>query len=220
MSAGVSLTSSPSQLARFSRSAFKPVVFIAALVPLCLIVGQLALGRTVDPVAFALNRLGFWTLTLLLATLSATPLRILLRSPWPMQVRRMLGLFTFFYASLHLLTYSVVDQGLDLAAIAADVSKRKFITVGFASFVMLVPLALTSTKAAVRRLGGRRWRRLHKLAYLAAAGGVVHFFWRVKADSREPWIFACVLGGLFAVRLLDALKRRFARARSSKPLAP
>lgn len=164
-----------------------------------------------DPIAGVLNRLGWWTLFLLLASLACTPARILLRRSWPVRLRRTFGLFAFGYALTHFLFYVCVDQFFDFRALWADVVKRKFMTVGFAALCLLVPLAWTSTKASIRRLGGRRWNRLHKLVYPAAVLGVIHFIWRVKADRREPYIFGAVLLGLFGIRLAD----RFIRGRAS-----
>lgn len=189
----------------------KPVVFLAACAPLALIVADLVRGAMVDPVAQSLNRLGFWTLTLLCVALACTPAKIVLGWTWPNRVRRMLGLFAFTYASLHFATYLVIDQGLDFAAVWEDVAKRKFITIGFASFLILVPLAVTSTDRMVKRLGFKRWKALHRLGYLAAAGGVVHFLWRVKADPTQPLIFGAVLSALLLVRLGAWLARRRAQ---------
>ena len=129
-----------------------------------------------------------------------------------MRVRKLLGLLAFTYALLHFLTYAVVDQGLKLGAMLEDIIKRPFITVGFLALVLLVPLAVTSTNAMVRRLGFPAWQRLHRLAYVAASLGVVHFFWRVKRDATEPLVYGAVLALLFALRLGEALRKRRARA--------
>jgi methionine sulfoxide reductase heme-binding subunit len=154
-----------------------------------------------NPVAEALNRLGFWALTLLLASLAPTPIKILTGWTWPIALRKMLGLLAFGYACLHFAVYVGVDQFFDFGEIVADIVKRKFITVGFAALVLLVPLAATSTSGMVKRLGARRWNKLHRLVYLAAALGVVHFVWRVKADLFQPLVMAAVLTALMAVRL-------------------
>ena len=187
----------------------KPGVFLGALVPLA-VLGLQALQGTLgaDPVALALNRLGLLALIFLIASLAATPAKLLLGWTWPVRLRRMLGLFAFFYATVHLVTYVVVDQRFDWPVLWADVTKRKFMVVGFAAFLLLLPLALTSTDASVRRLGFRRWKALHRLAYLAAVLAVVHFLWRVKLDVRQPLLYALVLGALFLVRVLDALRTR------------
>jgi sulfoxide reductase heme-binding subunit YedZ len=166
-----------------------------------------------DPVAAALNQLGYLALTLLVATLLCTPLKIAAGWTWGIKLRRMLGLFAFFYASLHFLTYLVVDQGLDLRAVIADITKRRFILVGFLAFVILIALAITSPKRMVRRMGFARWKRLHRLVYVAASLGVVHFILRVKKDLREPLIFAAILGFAFALRAFDALRRRAKNSR-------
>src|SRR6185503_9690321 len=139
-----------------------------------------------------------------------TPLKTLLGWTFPTRARRMLGLFAFFYAALHFTTYLALDQGFDLSDIGADIVKRKFITVGFVAFTLLVPLAVTSNDRAVKRLGFRRWKRLHRLVYLAAVLGVIHFVWRVKADLLQPALFGGVLAFLFAVRLVSRARRRAA----------
>ena len=155
-----------------------------------------------------LNRLGFWTLVLLLLSLVPTPLRIATGWGEPVRYRRRVGLFAFFYACLHFTTYVAVDQFFDFHTILEDVAKRKFITVGFAAFALLVPLALTSNDRAVRRLGFVRWKRRHRLVYLCAVLGVIHFVWRVKADLLQPSLFALALAVLLGVRLAAALRGR------------
>lgn len=154
-----------------------------------------------NPIEAVTRSTGWWTLALLAATLTVTPLRRLLGAPWLLRLRRMLGLFAFGYASLHFTTYLWLDQFFDLAEIARDVVKRPFITVGFAAFVLLLPLAATSTNAMVRRLGARRWQRLHRAVYLISVLGVLHFWWLVKKDVTEPRLFALVMGALLAARL-------------------
>ena len=157
-----------------------------------------------NPIAEILNRLGFWALTFLLLSLAPTGVKILLGWTEPLRYRRTIGLFAFFYAFLHFATYLGVDQFFDLHAIGADIVKRKFITVGFLAFLLLVPLAVTSTDRWVRRLGFVRWKQLHRLSYLAALCGVVHFIWRVKADLRQPLTFAAILALLLLVRVVGA----------------
>jgi sulfoxide reductase heme-binding subunit YedZ len=189
----------------------KPGIFIGALVPLASIALRASQGAlSANPIAQVENELGLAALILLVASLACTPARRLLGWSWPVRVRRELGLFAFFYASLHFLTYLVLDQGFDWGAIVADVLERPFITVGFVAFLLLTPLALTSTPAMVRRLGYRRWLRLHQLVYLAAALAVLHFIWRVKIDLSQPLIYAAVLGALLAVRVVVWLGRRSA----------
>jgi sulfoxide reductase heme-binding subunit YedZ len=175
----------------------------AALLP-AVRIGRLAVLDRLgpNPIAEALNRLGFWTLVLLLVTLSPTPIQRLTGWKWPLRLRRMLGLETFLYACLHFALYAVVDQGLDLGEIGRDIIKRKFITVGLLALLLLVPLAVTSTDGWVRRLGFKRWKRLHRLIYVAAALGVIHFAWRVKSDLSEPAVFGGALAVLLALRFL------------------
>jgi len=177
------------------------LIFAASLVPLLLVVADALRGRLgANPIEAILNRFGYWTLVFVLLALVPTPLQRLSGWTWMAPHRRMIGLFAFFYACLHVGTYVGVDQFFDWRAIVADVVKRKFITVGMLAFALLVPLALTSTDGSVRRLGYARWKRLHRLVYAAAVCGVVHFIWRVKADLREPLLFAAALAVLLAVR--------------------
>jgi sulfoxide reductase heme-binding subunit YedZ len=172
-------------------------------------------GLTANPIEAVLNRLGFWTLTLLCASLAATPLHDLAGLAWPVRLRRLLGLFTYAYAALHFTWYLLVDQGLAVEAVGKDVVKRPFITVGFAALLVLTPLAVTSTDGWVRRLGFRAWKRLHRLVYAAALLGVVHFLWRVKADTRKPILFAVVVGVLLLLRLVPRLAPGLARRRAA-----
>jgi sulfoxide reductase heme-binding subunit YedZ len=191
----------------------KPGVFAGALVPLAVLVWRGVTGRLgADPVAEALNQLGLVALIFLVASLSCTPLKTIFGWTWPIRIRRELGLFAFFYALLHVSTYSGIDQSLNLRAIFADVVKRKFIFVGFAAFVLLVPLAWTSTQASVRRLGFARWKRLHRLAYVAGCLAAIHFIWRVKADLLEPLIYAGILAALLLMRAVSYARSRAAAA--------
>ena len=176
-------------------------VFGICLVPLArLIVLGGSGGLGANPIEFITRSTGTWTLVGLLVTLSVTPLRRLTGRAELLRYRRMLGLFTFFYASLHFVTYIWLDQFFDPAAIAKDIIKRPFITVGFTAFVLLIPLAATSTHAMMRRLG-RRWQHLHRLIYPIALLGVIHFLWLVKKDLTEPLIYAAILALLLAARL-------------------
>ena len=180
----------------------KAGVFLAALVPFGVVAAAAASGELgANPVEALIHHFGEWALRLMLATLAVTPLRRLTGWSQAVRLRRMLGLFAFFYAVLHLATYVVLDRSLLVEEILEDLTERPYVMVGFAGFVLLVPLAATSTNAMIRRLGGRRWRLLHRLAYVAAAAGVVHFWWLVKADVREPFIHAAVLALLLALRL-------------------
>ena len=191
----------------------KPGVLAGALAPaaaIALRAWRHELGA--DPIAQALNQLGLMALVFLVVTLACTPLKVICGWTWPMRLRRMLGLLAFFYAALHVTTYVALDQTLDWNAIFADVVKRKFIFVGFAAFVVLIPLAATSTNASVKRLGFARWKQLHRLAYLAPALGVMHFVWRVKKDIHEPAVYGTVLATLLMIRVIDHLRRRGAQA--------
>jgi sulfoxide reductase heme-binding subunit YedZ len=191
----------------------KPATFGLALAPLAKLAADALAGRLgANPIAEALNRLGFWTLTFLALSLVPTPAKALFGITWPIRIRRMLGLFAFGYAAMHFSFYLGVDQFFDVRAIGADVVKRKFITVGFAALLLLVPLAVTSTDRWVRRLGFPRWKRLHRLVYVAALLGIVHFVWRVKADLRKPLLFATAIGLLLLARLLPAVVRAIRRA--------
>jgi methionine sulfoxide reductase heme-binding subunit len=190
-----------------------PATAALGLLPLAKLAGDGVLGRLgANPVAEGLNRLGFWTLTLLTLSLVPTPAKDLLGQKWPLRLRRTLGLLTFTYGVLHFAWYVGVDKFFDAAEIGADIAKRRFITVGFAALVTLVPLAVTSTDRWVRRLGYVRWKRLHRLVYLTALLGAVHFLWRVKADHRKPAIFAALLAGLLALRVVAWIRRRSAAA--------
>jgi methionine sulfoxide reductase heme-binding subunit len=166
-----------------------------------------------------MNRLGFWTLTLLALSLVPTPAKDFLGLSWPIRIRRTLGLLAFTYGALHLAWYLVLDKFFDAADIAADVVKRPFITVGLAALLVLVPLAVTSTDRWVRRLGYPRWKALHRLVYAAAALAVVHFRWRVKVDQLKPSIFAAVIGALLALRVVAWVRRRLRERARSAPRA-
>jgi sulfoxide reductase heme-binding subunit YedZ len=190
----------------------KVATFVLACLPLAKIVLDGVLGRLgANPIELVLNRLGFWTLTLLLASLVPTPAHALLGLAWPVRIRRMLGLFAFSYATLHLSFYVAVDQGLELRLLVEDVTKRKFMAVGFTAWLVLVPLAVTSTDRWVRRLGYPRWKVLHRLVYAAALLGLLHFVWRVKADLRRPSWFIAAAVLLLAARLAPRLVTRRAR---------
>ena len=194
----------------------KPIVFLAALVPLGLLGLDALQGHLgANPIEKVTHWTGLSTLILLLVTLSITPLRRITRVQWLIQYRRMIGLFAFLYGCLHLTTYVWLDQFFDVHSMIKDVYKRPFITAGFTAFVLLVPLALTSTKGSIRRLG-KRWQRIHRLIYFSTAAGVIHFIWLVKADLREPLIYATIFGGLMAIRVWFWIEKR---RRSSMPAA-
>ena len=157
---------------------------------------------TANPVEFITHSTGTWALAILLISLAITPLRKIKKLNWLISLRRMVGLYSFFYASLHLLTYVVFDLNFDFSGVAKDIAKRPFITIGFAAFVLLVPLAITSNKFSIRKLTGKRWNQLHRLVYPAAILGIVHFYWLVKSDVRQPVLYAVILILLFGVRMI------------------
>jgi sulfoxide reductase heme-binding subunit YedZ len=192
----------------------KAAVFVAGLIPLAHLVWQGARNRLgANPVEYITHSTGWWVLTFILITLCVTPLRRLAGLPWLLRLRRMLGLFAFFYASLHFTTYIWLDQFFDWKDIVKDIGKRPFIMLGFAAFVLLIPLAMTSTNAMVKRLGAKRWQWLHRSIYALSALGVAHFWWLVKKDTTEPFIFAVLLALLLIIRLLYLLKQQ----RSASP---
>ncbi len=184
-----------------SRVLLKAVVFVAAFVPLLFLIwGFVTDDLTANPVEYLLHQTGYWGLVLLLFSLAVTPLRRL--SGWKkiITVRRMLGLFSFFYITLHFLIYLLLDRELYWDEIIPDIVKRPYITIGFTAFLAMIPLAVTSTKGWMKRLG-RRWQKLHRLVYAVAVAGVVHFWWQVKADVSEPAMFFAMLMLLLAFRL-------------------
>ncbi len=185
-----------------------PGIFIGALVPLAALIWRTTQGTlSANPVAEIINELGLAALIFLVASLACTPLRWVSGWTWPVRVRRELGLFAFFYAVLHFLMY-LTDQTFDLGIILEDIALRPFITVGFLALVLMVPLALTSTTESVRKLGFRRWQRLHYLAYVAGVLAIIHFIWRVKIDVSQPLTYAAILGALLLVRVALWLRKR------------
>lgn len=195
----------------------KVVVFFLCLIPLGVLVWRgfhNALGA--NPVEFIQLTTGRWTLRFLILTLCVTPFRKQFHLPDLIRFRRMLGLFAFFYLCLHFLTYLGPDQSFDLSAMGKDIAKRPFITVGFLGFLLLLPLAMTSTAGWIRRLGGKRWQTLHRAIYFAAVAGVVHYYWKVKSDVRMPIFY----GALVGILLLWRLGERFFRRRAEGKLSP
>lgn len=191
----------------------KPIIFILSLLPLALLLWRLFTNNLgANPVEALTHETGNWTLRFLLITLTITPLRRLTKLNWLIKFRRMLGLFAFFYGCLHFATYFVFDLSLDLSGVMADIAKRPYITVGFLGFVLMIPLAVTSTRGMIRRLG-KYWQPLHRLIYVSAIAGVVHYWWLVKADVRVPMIYAGILAVLLAVRVGYWLKRRMQSAK-------
>jgi methionine sulfoxide reductase heme-binding subunit len=197
---------------------FKVVVFLACLVPLGRLGWRAYSGDLgANPIEAITHSTGDWTLIFLLITLAITPLRKLTNQLWLIRFRRMSGLFAFFYATLHFLTYIWLDKFFDVHEMLADVAKRRFITAGFTGFVLLIPLAITSTSSWIRRLGGRRWNLLHRLIYFSAMAGVVHYVWLVKADLRKPLEYALVLSILLGYRLVVWLAPAARKAVSFPP---
>ena len=188
----------------------KVVLFFVCLIPLAVLVWRaLHNGLGANPVEFIQLTTGDWTLRFLVFTLCITPFRKLFNLPDLIRFRRMLGLFAFFYVCLHFLTYLGPDQSFDLGGMWKDVAKRPFITVGFLGFLLLLPLALTSTAGWIRRLGGKRWQMLHRAIYIAAVAGVIHYYWKVKSDVRMPVFYGLLVAILLLWRLFDwYVKRR------------
>lgn len=199
--------------------ALKVLVWILCLAPIAIWVYQgfhSQLGA--NPVDRIQNKTGLVVIRLLMLTLGITPLRRITGWNWTIKFRRLLGLFTFFYAFIHLLVYSVADNQLDLGAIVKDVGKRPFILLGMLGFLAMVPLAITSTAGWIRRMGGKNWNRLHKLIYFTGVMGVIHFWLRVKRDHSEPALYVCILVVLLGIRLIFWVR---SRQRAAKPaLAP
>lgn len=196
----------------------KAIVFAFALVPL----GKLVAGVVyfpdwlgANPAEFITRSTGDWTLRFLLVTLAVTPLRKLVGWHWLLRFRRMLGLFAFFYGTVHLSSYVAFDHVFDVTEILLDIVKRPFITVGLTAFLLMAPLAMTSTDGMVRRLGAKRWLALHRLVYLIAPLGVLHFWWMVKRDITEPAIYAVLLAILLGYRAQPIVSRAFSRGRAA-----
>jgi methionine sulfoxide reductase heme-binding subunit len=180
----------------------KVVVFTVCLIPLAILLWRGFHGDLgADPVAFVEHATGDWILRFLVITLAITPLRKILRLPQLIRFRRMTGLFAFFYACLHFSTWVGVDRGFNWPDMLADIAKRPFITVGFTGFVLMIPLAITSTAGWIRRLGGKRWQLLHRAIYLSAIAGVIHYYWLVKSDVRKPLEYAFIVAILLAWRI-------------------
>ena len=195
-----------------STGSLKRIVFVVCAWPTVWLVGRGLVGALgANPIEEITHDTGIWTLRLLLATLAIAPLGYLTTWHRLMPARRMVGLFAFFYGCLHFTTYVVLDWFFDVEAIVEDVVERPYITAGFTAFVLLIPLAVTSTRAMVRRMGSRRWQLLHRLVYVSATAGAAHFIWQAKADLRRPGLYAGVLAILLAIRLW----RRYGPARSA-----
>lgn len=201
--------------------AAKPVVFVLSLLPFAWLAwAAVSSNLGANPAEALVRSTGDWTLRFLCLTLAVTPVRTIANLPQLLRLRRMLGLFTYFYVVLHFLAYSWFDQGLDLAEIAKDIAKRPFILVGFTAFVLLTPLAATSFNRAVKALGARRWQALHRLVYVIAVLGILHFFWMraAKNNFAEVAVYAAILGVLLGWRVRQRF-RRMAVSRQANPTA-
>ena len=197
---------------------FKPVLFILCLLPLLfLVIGAITGKLSADPIEDITFTTGEWTLRFLLITLTVTPLCQITGWNTLIRVRRMLGLFAFFYVCLHFLTYIVLEQYFAWPEIIEDILTRNYILVGFLGFVLLIPLAITSTNKMVQRLGGKRWQQLHRLVYVATVAGILHFLWLVKSDVTEPVIHAIILTALLGYRAFH--QRRTIRLQAKKATA-
>jgi methionine sulfoxide reductase heme-binding subunit len=187
----------------------KPVVFLLCLLPLAALGWRALRGElTANPIEFITHATGDWTLRLLVFTLCVTPFRKVLHLPELIRFRRMLGLFAFFYGCLHFTTYIWLDKFFDLSEMWKDIVKRKYITVGFTAFLLLIPLAVTSTAGWIRRLGGKRWQMLHRLIYFSAALGVIHYYWMVKSAVIRPLTHGAIVAVLLLWRLFNALSKK------------
>jgi methionine sulfoxide reductase heme-binding subunit len=187
----------------------KPVVFLLCLLPLVALGGRALHGElTANPIELITHATGDWTLRFLVITLCITPFRKILHIPELIRFRRMLGLFAFFYACLHFTTYIWLDKFFDLSEMWKDIAKRKYITVGFSAFLLLIPLAVTSTAGWIRRLGGKRWQMLHRLIYFSASLGVIHYYWLVKSAVIRPLTYGAIVAILLLWRLFASLSKK------------
>ena len=199
----------------------KVLVFLLCLAPFARLAWRFWMqDLTPNPLEFITHFTGDWTIRLIVATLAITPLRKLLGVPDLIRFRRMLGLFAFFYGCLHFLTYLWFDKLFDFHEIWKDVAKRPFITAGFTALTLMLPLALTSTKGWIRRLGGKRWQRLHRLIYVSAVAAVVHYYWLVKSDIRLPVLYGSLVAVLLLYRLVTSLMRRARQRTAAMGAAP
>ncbi len=197
----------------------KPGVFAGAFVPLVVILWRAINGQLgADIVASVLNQFGYLAIIFLTMSLLSTPLKIITGWTWGIRIRRMLGLYAFFYASLHFLTYLIVDQSFNIGTVLEDITKRKFILLGFLALMPMAPLAITSTQKMVKRMGYKNWKRLHRLAYFAGGLAAVHFILRVKADYREPFVFVSIVVFALTLRVIDSLRKRSKKIIPNKTL--
>ena len=187
----------------------KPVVFLLCLLPLAALGWRALHGElTANPIEFITHATGDWTLRFLIITLCVTPFRKIVHLPELIRFRRMLGLFAFFYACLHFTTYIWLDKFFDLSEMWKDIAKRRYITVGFTAFLLLIPLAITSTAGWIRRLGGKRWQLLHRLIYVSATLGVIHYYWLVKSAVIRPLTYGAIVAVLLLWRLFASLSKK------------
>lgn len=207
-------------MSRKSRIVLKVCVWILCLLPLAVLAYRAATGDlTANPISFVTNWLGQWTFRLLLASLALTPLRVLFGISWQINLRRLVGLFAFFYACLHFSVWILVDHFFNWDQMVADIVKRRYITVGMLALTLLVPLAVTSTSSMVKRLGGTHWRRLHRLVYVIGMLAALHFLWLAKKGRTDQYLYAAILAMLLGIRAWDALRRALRRRRNAHAAA-
>ena len=204
-------------MTRQSRITLKTIAWVLCLLPLAVLLYRAFNdGLGANPISYVTNWLGQWTFRLLLVGLALTPLRIVTGFAGPILLRRLVGLFTFFYASLHFLVWILIDHFFTWDQMLADLVKRRYITVGMTALLLLIPLAVTSTNGMVKRLGGNAWRRLHRLVYIVGLLAALHFLWLAKGFRSDAYLYTGILALLLGVRLFDALRRR--AARSARPI--
>jgi sulfoxide reductase heme-binding subunit YedZ len=202
-------------VSRRGRIALKVGVWMLCLAPALALGYRAAFGNLgANPISFVTNWLGDWTLRILLASLTVTPLRIVFGVSWPLALRRLLGLFALFYASMHFCVWLVLDHFFDWREMGADILKRPYITIGMTALALMLPLAMTSTTRAIKRLGGRNWQRLHRLVYAIGVCGVLHYLWLAKKANPDPYYYAVGLALLLGIRGADWARRQFARRRN------
>jgi sulfoxide reductase heme-binding subunit YedZ len=202
---------------RNSRIVLKIAVWFLCLLPLGVLAYRAANGNlTANPISFITNWLGDWTFRILLATLALTPLRVLFGISWQISLRRLLGLFAFFYACLHFSVWILVDHFFNWDQMLADIVKRRYITVGMLALALLVPLAVTSTSGMVKRLGGVNWRRLHRLVYIIGILAALHFLWLAKVGRTDQYTYAAILAVLLGIRVWDAIRRALRKRRQAQ----
>ena len=208
-------------MSRRGRIALKVAVWAVCLAPALVLGYRAAFGSLgANPISFVTNWLGDWTLRILLASLTVTPLRIVLGMSWPLALRRLLGLFAFFYASMHFCVWLVLDHFFDWREMGADILKRPYITIGMTALALMLPLAATSTTRAIKWLGGRNWQRLHRLVYAIGVCGVLHYLWLAKKANPDPYYYAAGLVLVLAIRGGDWARRQFARRRRERAASP